>query len=76
MVFTDASGAIVYAGFPADVLWKFRWYSLLDQLMIWTLVGVIFGDQVERVLRREGVFRAPTPAGRKVASPEPVLIST
>jgi hypothetical protein len=41
----------VYPGFPADVLWKFRWYLLLNQLLIWSATGLILGALLERFLR-------------------------
>jgi hypothetical protein len=47
---TIAPGQIVYPGFDPDVLWKFRWYSLLNQLLIWTVTGLIFGALLERYL--------------------------
>jgi hypothetical protein len=47
---TIAPGQIVYPGFDADVLWKFRWYSLINQLLIWTVIGLAFGALLERYL--------------------------
>jgi hypothetical protein len=47
---TNSAGQLVYPGFPADVLWKFRWYSLLNQALIWTSIGLIFSNLVERVV--------------------------
>jgi hypothetical protein len=47
---TIAPGQIVYPGFDPDVLWKFRWYSLLNQLLIWTATGLVFGALLERYL--------------------------
>lgn len=47
---TIAPGQIVYPGFDADVLWKFRWYSLLNQLLIWTTIALVFGALLERFL--------------------------
>lgn len=47
---TYAPGQIVYPGFPADILWKFRWFSLLNQLIIWTTIGVTFGALAQRLL--------------------------
>lgn len=47
---TVEPGQIVFPGFDADVLWTFRWYALLDQLLIWTASGLIFGDVLERFL--------------------------
>jgi hypothetical protein len=48
---TIAPGQIVYPGFSADVLWKFRWYSVLDQLLIWTTIALIFGYRLDRFLQ-------------------------
>ena len=47
---TVAPGQILYPGFDADVLWKFRWYSLINQLLIWTVTGLVFGALLERYL--------------------------
>ncbi len=51
----DAHGRIVFPGFPADVLFKFRLYSVLAQAVLWAGLGFVFGPLAERVL-------APTPA--------------
>jgi len=45
---TFQPGQIVYPGFDADVLWKFRWYSIINQLLIWTTIAMIFGALVDR----------------------------
>jgi hypothetical protein len=47
---TIAPGQIAYPGFDADVLWKFRWFSLINQLLIWTVTALIFGTLLERYL--------------------------
>jgi hypothetical protein len=47
---TIAPGQIVYPGFDPDVLWKFRWYSVLNQLLIWTVIGLAFGALLDRYL--------------------------
>ena len=52
----DASGAIIYPGFPADVLYEFRLVSLGTQLVLWVAIGLLF----------EG-----WPAGCWVSGPEP-----
>jgi len=65
---TNTQGQIVYPGFPADVLWKFRWYSILNQLLIWAATGLIFGAQLERLVRADRA--APTEPDR-----EPVGVS-
>ncbi|HEV2633617.1 MAG TPA: CbtA family protein [Actinocrinis sp.] len=65
---TVAPGQIVYPGFDADVLWKFRWYSLLNQLLIWTTIALVFGALLERFLTgrtkptKENPAEQPTPA--------------
>lgn len=48
---TNASGAIVYPGFPADVLFDFRLYSIATQLILWGTIGLVFAPQAERLLR-------------------------
>ncbi|MCW2497834.1 CbtA family protein [Jatrophihabitans sp.] len=55
---TIAPGQLVYPGFDADVLWKFRWYSLLNQLLIWGASSLIFGALLERFFRTP---RTPSP---------------
>ena len=47
---TIAPGQIVYPGFDADVLWKFRWYSLINQVLVWTTIGLVFGALIERLV--------------------------
>jgi predicted cobalt transporter CbtA len=46
---TNLRGQIVYPGFPADVLWNFRWFSILNQLLIWAMIGLVFGALLERM---------------------------
>jgi Probable cobalt transporter subunit (CbtA) len=48
---TNAKGAIVYPGFPADTLFSFRLYSVAAQLILWTTIGLLFGPMAERVLQ-------------------------
>ncbi|BBZ47062.1 CbtA family protein [Mycobacterium parmense] len=47
----DAAGAIVYPGFPADVLYEFRLVSLATQLVLWVSIGVVFATLAGRLLR-------------------------
>jgi hypothetical protein len=47
---TNTSGTIVYPGFPADVLFDFRLYSLAAQLTLWATIGLVFAPQAERLL--------------------------
>ena len=49
----------VPAGFPAEVLWRFRMASLGLQTVLWATVGYAFGALAERV---SGVVRVPEPA--------------
>lgn len=62
---TDPSGAIVYPGFPADVLYKFRLYSIGAQLVLWASIGLAFAPLAERLLNprvRRDVTAEPLPA--------------
>jgi Probable cobalt transporter subunit (CbtA) len=52
---TDPSGAIVYPGFDADVLYWFRLYAVLAQALLWSVIGVAFAPLAERVVGRAGV---------------------
>jgi hypothetical protein len=63
---TIAPGQIVYPGFDADVLWKFRWYSMINQLLIWTVTALIFGELLERYLN------PPRPEPQSEAAREPM----
>jgi predicted cobalt transporter CbtA len=47
---TVVPGQIVYPGFDPDVLWKFRWYSLLNQVLVWGSIALVFGWLLERYL--------------------------
>ncbi len=37
-------------GFPAQVLYEFRLYSLGTQLVLWAVIAVVFGSAVQRLL--------------------------
>jgi hypothetical protein len=62
---TYAPGQVVYPGFDADALWKFRWYSLLDQILMWAVTALVFGALLERLLNHRTAPAAP-------ADPAPV----
>ncbi|HEY2671337.1 MAG TPA: CbtA family protein [Rugosimonospora sp.] len=47
---TDSDGRIVYPGFPADVLFGFRLYSVAAQLLMWTAIGLVFAPMAARLL--------------------------
>jgi hypothetical protein len=66
---TIAPGQILYPGFDADVLWKFRWYSLINQLLIWTVTGLVFGALLERYLTPPQPRAKTEPAEREPAVP-------
>jgi hypothetical protein len=62
---TDPSGTIVFPGFPADVLFTFRLYSIGAQLVLWTTIGLVFAPPADRLLgspkgKRSGTFEAVT----------------
>jgi hypothetical protein len=70
---TVAPGQIVYPGFDPDVLWKFRWYSIINQALIWLTVALVFGGLVERFLdgprRKPETGHAPEPAAEQESEP-------
>lgn len=45
----NVDGNIVYPGFPADTLFKFRLYAVIDQFILWGAIGLAFGWLVERM---------------------------
>jgi hypothetical protein len=52
----NPAGAIVYPGFPADVLFDFRLHSVAAQLILWTTIGLAFGPLAERALAGKPLF--------------------
>jgi energy-converting hydrogenase Eha subunit B len=59
----DAAGAIIYPGFPADVLYEFRLLSLGTQLVLWVTIGVVFATLAGRLLgERAASGQAPSVA--------------
>jgi predicted cobalt transporter CbtA len=55
---TDATGKIVFPGFPADLLFNFRLYSIGAQLILWTTIGLIFAPLADRLLNPKTVTTA------------------
>ncbi|HEX4722190.1 MAG TPA: CbtA family protein [Pseudonocardiaceae bacterium] len=51
----DASGTIVYPGFPADTLFLFRLYSVAAQLVLWATIALVFAPLADRLLTSEPV---------------------
>ena len=62
----NAAGQIIFPGFSADVLFKFRLYSVLNQIILWSTIGLAFGLLAERVLAP-----AARPAAQPVGTPVP-----
>jgi hypothetical protein len=52
---TDPAGHIVLAGFDADLLYRFRVYSVLAQVVLWGALGIGFAPLADRVFARHGV---------------------
>jgi hypothetical protein len=50
------------AGFPADVLWRFRIASLGINAVLWTTIGLLLGWSAERLLQARETSAAPRPA--------------
>jgi hypothetical protein len=63
-----APGQIVYPGFDPDLLWKFRWYSFINQLLIWTTIALVFGGLLDRFVR------GPSKPTTNAAAPEPAAV--
>ena len=61
---TDPSGAIVYPGFDADVLYWFRLYSVIAQAILWGVIGIAFAPLAERLVGRSSVPGAGVAAER------------
>ncbi|MEV0405927.1 CbtA family protein [Actinoallomurus sp. NPDC050550] len=59
----NQQGQIVYPGFPADVLFSFRLYSVAAQAIMWAAIGLCFAPMAERLLARtaEGPRTAQAP---------------
>ncbi|MCK9920682.1 CbtA family protein [Frankia sp. AgPm24] len=55
----DARGAIVYPGFDADLLFRFRFYSVISQLLLWLTIGFGFGALAERLAGEPARVRTP-----------------
>jgi predicted cobalt transporter CbtA len=45
----DSDGTIVFPGFPADLLYDFRLYSIGVHLIVWAVLGIAFGFLLRRV---------------------------
>lgn len=61
---TVAPGQVAYPGFHADVLWKFHWYSLLNQLLVWTTIALVFGALIDCLVVGPGPNRRLRRANR------------
>lgn len=48
----NPQGQIVYPGFPADVLFAFRLYSVAAQALMWAAIGLCFAPMAERLIAR------------------------
>jgi len=49
----NANGDIVFPGFPADLLWDFRFLWVGAQLILWSVLGLVFAPLAERSSRRQ-----------------------
>ena len=50
----NAAGAIVYPGFDADLLYRFRLYSVAAQVILWGALGLGFAPLADRVFQAHG----------------------
>lgn len=44
---------VVMSGFPADTFGDFRFYSVLNQVILWTVLGVVFAASLAVIGRRQ-----------------------
>lgn len=51
---TDPTGKIVFPGFDADLLYRFRLYSVAAQLLMWGILGLGFAPLADRVFQAHG----------------------
>jgi hypothetical protein len=58
----DSKGNTIFPGFPADVLYSFRLYSVAAQVILWTTLALIFAPLVERVLAPHLLYGDRRPA--------------
>lgn len=65
---TVAPGQMVYPGFDPELLWKFRCYSIINQLLIWTTIALVFGGLLDRFVR------GPSKPATKAPAPEPAAV--
>jgi Probable cobalt transporter subunit (CbtA) len=49
----NEQGAIMYPGFSADDLFHFRLYAVGTQFIIWATIGLVFGELVSRLFKRD-----------------------
>jgi hypothetical protein len=61
----NPAGTIVLSGFDADLLYRFRLYSLGAQALLWAVLGLVFAPWAERVIGKSG--RTTSPVAETVA---------
>ena len=59
---TDSKGNTIFPGFPADVLFNFRFYSVAAQLLLWTTLALVFAPLADRLLTPHLVDQELEPA--------------
>lgn len=65
-VLTDATGAMVYPGFPAEVLSDFRVDSLVNQAILWAVIGMVAAALLPRtVTATPTAHQSGAPSGRR-----------
>lgn len=48
----DGNGAIVFPGFPGDVIGDFRVYAIANQVVLWTVLTLVFAAAISAISRR------------------------
>ncbi len=49
---TDDKGAIVFPGFPGGVIGDFRTYAIANQVVLWTVLTLVFAAAISAFIRR------------------------
>jgi putative cobalt transporter subunit CbtA len=62
---TDPSGKIVFPGFDADLLYRFRLYSVGAQVILWGVIGLAFAPLADKVFQAYGQPSQQEMAGRQ-----------
>ncbi|MFW0796048.1 CbtA family protein [Gordonia sp. CPCC 205515] len=67
---TNDAGQIVFPGFPGDVIGDFRVYAIANQVILWTVLTVVFALVLGRLMRPQDQLLSTQSPQTAVRSPE------